>query len=50
MAPQQPRFSRRFLTILIFITSFAIALLSQIDEPEDDQQPESAKPSQQQLD
>jgi len=42
MAPQQHRFSRRFLAILIFVTSVAIILLSQSDEPEDEPQPSSA--------
>ena len=48
MAHQQHRFSRRFLTILIFITCVAIVLLSKLDETEEPlpinqpQQPEPA--------
>jgi len=51
MAPQQHRFSRRFLTILIFITCVAIVLLSKLDEAEEAeeaQQPAPASSTQQQ--
>lgn len=48
MAPQKHRFSRRFLTLLIFVTCVAIILLSRLDEPEDQQRPvpvDSTQPS-----
>ncbi len=32
MATQEPRFSRRFLTILILVTSMAIALLTRLED------------------
>lgn len=35
MPSQHHRFSRRFLAILIFVSSVAIILLSQTGEPED---------------
>lgn len=35
MTGKQPRFSRRFLTILMVVTAIAIALLSRIQPPEE---------------
>ena len=32
MATQKPRFSRRFLTILILVTSMAVALLTRLED------------------
>jgi len=48
MAPQQHRFSRRFLTILIFVTCVAIVLLSKMNETEEPQQSLPASSLQQQ--
>jgi|GEM_PF-2001811 len=47
MAPQQHRFSRRFLTMLIFITCVAIVLLSKMDEAEEPHPSAPASSSQQ---
>lgn len=44
MTGKQPRFSRRFLTILMVVTAIAIALLSRTQPP---QEPEQNAPQQQ---
>ena len=42
---QQPRFSRRFLTILIAVTSIAIALLTRFQPPEQTADEETPSPA-----